>query len=134
MQHCSTGRLLWCQPVAIDLAYLYLTKAANTVADAGDIASQEKAEASRVSAEAAELHSLLQTGKLERQTQVQNLNELQAENSALAQRVAELDAKNDENERVLASVLSRSQSNGHHQWQHPNRLEGGVWLRRSFAE
>ena len=89
---------------------------------------QEKAEASRVSAEAAELYSLLQTGKSERQAQLQGLSELRAENSALVQRVAELDAKNDDHERVLASVLSRSQGNGHQQWQNPDSLESGIRL------
>ena len=86
--------------------------------------TQEKADGSRVSSEAAELHSLLQTGKLERQSQLQSLTELRMENSALLQRVAELDAKNDEQEKMLASVLSRSHSNG----QHPASLEDGIRL------
>ena len=83
---------------------------------------QERADNARVASEAAELHSLLQTGKLERQSQLQSLTELRMENSALLQRVAELDAKNDEQEKMLASVLSRTHSNG----KHPGSSEDGI--------
>ena len=65
-----------------------------------------------MASEAAELHSLLQTGKLERQSQLQSLTELRMENTALLHRVADLDAKNDEQEKMLASVLARTHSNG----------------------
>ena len=85
---------------------------------------QEKADSSRVASEAAELHSLLQTGKLERQSQLQGLTELRLENSALLQRVAELDAKNDEQEKMLASVLSRTQTYS----QQPGSSEDGIRL------
>lgn len=77
------------------------------------MAMQEQAGNSRVSAEAAELHSLLQTGKVERQAQIRALEELRVENSRLLQRIAQLDARNDDQEKMLASVLARNQGNGH---------------------
>lgn len=86
---------------------------------------QERAETSRVSAEAAELHSLLQTGKLERQAQIQSLEELRVENSVLLQRIAQLDAKNDDQEKMLASVLARTQGDPQAQSNGP-RVEGST--------
>jgi septal ring factor EnvC (AmiA/AmiB activator) len=73
---------------------------------------QEKSETFRVSAEAAELHSLLQTGKFERQALQDSIGQLRSENSALARKVSELDARNDDQERTLASVLARDQVEG----------------------
>lgn len=58
--------------------------------------------------------------------QVQCLAEMREENSALLQRVAELDAKNDEQEKMLATVLSRNQGNGQHYGQAAPSLESGV--------
>ena len=87
---------------------------------------QERSENSRVSSEAAELHSLLQTGKAERQALLNSLEELRVENSALLQRVAQLDAKNDDQEKMLASVLSRSQGSGQQRWQGLNSTEDGI--------
>lgn len=93
-----------------------------------------------MSAEAAELHSLLQTGKLERQSQLHSLEELRGaskaqlhcleelrtENSTLLQRVAHLDAKNDDQEKMLASVLARGGGGRQQQWQPATTAESGI--------
>ena len=74
---------------------------------------QESSRAEGVSKEAAELHSLLETAKVERTSQESAISELRGENSELMTRIADLMARNDEQEKNLASVLSRSHGDTH---------------------